>query len=167
MSNNEKLLKEKEYLSYINEHIANVRLAFEKYGKQLCELLNIKYYNLLTNVRHHDESKYTDAEFEGYRQYFYPCSDEEKNKELFDMAWVHHQNYNAHHPEYWIDRSTNEIKDMPPLYIAEMLLDWEAMSMKFNGNTYDYYIKNRDKKPLSENTKLILDKITKELFENK
>ena len=56
---------------------------------------------------------------------------------------------------------------MPALYIAEMLLDWEAMSMKFNGSTYDYYIKNRDKKPFSENTKQILDKVVEQVFYNK
>lgn len=164
---NELSIKENEYLNYINDHISNVRLAYEKYGEILCKLLNIKNYSLLNNVRHHDESKYTSAEFEGYRQYFYTCSDETKNEESFNYAWIHHQNYNAHHPEYWVDRSTNEIKDMPPLYIAEMLLDWEAMSMAFGGNTYDYYIKNRDKKPLSENTKNILDSVVKEVFYNK
>lgn len=165
--NTEKELKEKEYLSYINEHISNVQLSFEKYGEQLCKILNIKYYDLLNNVRHHDESKYTDIEFEGYRQYFYPCSDEEKNKDMFDLAWIHHQNHNPHHPEYWIDRSENNIKDMPPIYIAEMLLDWEAMRIKFGGTTYEYYIKNRDKKRLSENTKKIIDYVIKEVFYNK
>ena len=38
----------------------------------------------------------------------------------------------------------NNIKDMPNIYIAEMLCDWEAMSIKFNDSTYEYYKKERD-----------------------
>lgn len=165
----EKQLKEKEYLAYINEHIANVRLAYEKYGKQLCEVLNISQYELLSNINKHDQSKYLEIEFNGYRQYFYPCSDETKDKTLFDLAWIHHQNHNPHHPEYWIDRSSSKYKimDMPLVYIAEMLLDWQAMKIKFGGNNYEYYIENRDTKPFSDNTKAILDKVVKEVFENK
>lgn len=153
--------KEKEYMMYINEHIANVKLAFEKYGDELCRLLNIKKYDLLKNVSKHDESKYTDKEFDGYRQYFYTCSDEQQDKELFNIAWIYHQNSNPHHPEFWVDRSTGDVVDMPNIYIAEMLLDWEAMSMKFNGNTRDYYLKNKYKKPFSDNTLAILDEVTK------
>lgn len=156
----EKDLKEKEYLTYIHEHISNVKIASIKYGPQLCELLNVSHIQLMMNITNHDQSKYSPEEFDGYRQYFYTCSNEEKNKELFDQAWIYHQNHNPHHPEYWIDRSEDgTIKDMPPLYIAEMLLDWEAMSMKFNNTTYDYYMKNKDKKPFSENTKKFIDKV--------
>lgn len=155
----EKQIKEKEYTKYINEHIMNIRLAFTVYGDILCKKLNIPNKQLILNINNHDLSKYSEEEFDGYRQYFYPCSNEIKNEELFNRAWKHHYEENKHHPEFWVDSFTNEITDMPPTYIAEMLLDWEAMSIKFSNNTYDYYKKERNKKPLSDNTKKIIDNI--------
>ena len=149
--------KEQEYTQYIEEHIANVNLAFEKYGHKLCDLLRVPYLILAYKVKEHDKSKYSEEEFNGYRQWFYPCSDEEKNKELFDEAWEHHYTTNQHHPQYWMI-------DMAPIAIAEMLLDWEAMSMKFGGNTYDYYIKERDKKGFTKKDKKILDVVVKKIF---
>lgn len=155
----EKEIKEKEYLEYINEHIRNVRIACTKYGERLAKTLNISERELNAIAARHDESKYYEEEFEGYRQWFFPCSNETKDKKLFDKAWEHHYTVNKHHPEFWMDTYNNEPEDMPPIYIAEMLLDWEAMSMKFNNNTYDYYMKEKDKKPFSENTKKILDEV--------
>ena len=147
----EKSLKEQEYLKYVREHISNIHSAYIKYGRTLSKKLNISLLELSGVVYQHDVSKFSDEEFDGYRQYFYPCSDETKNEELFNRAWEHHYSVNKHHPEFWVYAYNNEPEDMPNLYIAEMLLDWEAMSMKFGGTTYEYYMKNRDKKPLSNN----------------
>lgn len=155
----EKKLKEKEYLNYINGHIMNIRTAYIKYSEKLCKALNISERELMCNVTIHDQSKYFEEEFEGYRQYFYPCSNEKKDEKIFNDAWEHHYNINKHHPEFWVNEYTNEPEDMPIIYIAEMLLDWEAMSMKFGDNTYEYYMKNRDKKPFSDNTKKIIDSV--------
>lgn len=154
----EKQLKEKDYLNYINNHIANIRIANIKYGKDLSKALNISERELNILIAKHDESKYYEEEFEPYRQYFYPCSYETKNEESFNEAWKHHYTINKHHPEYWLDEFNNP-RDMEPLYIAEMLLDWESMSMKFGGTAYDYYMKNRENKHLSENSKRIIDSI--------
>ena len=148
-------LKENEYRAYIKEHVANIHAAFLKYGKELCSLIFETPGALYTRVIKHDDSKYCNIEFDAYRQYFYPCSDEEPNEEEFNNAWKHHYRNNDHHPEYWID-DDGTIKDMPPICVAEMLLDWEAMSMKFNGSTYEYYLKEKDVKPFSENTKKLL-----------
>lgn len=153
----ERDVKEQEYLEYINEHISNIKLAHKKYGEELCNLLKINKLELAVNIAIHDASKYSLEEFDAYRLYFYPCSDEEKDKELFNKAWKHHYTINKHHPEYWVDG--DNIKDMPNLYIAEMLLDWEAMSMKFGSNTYEYYKKERDIKPFSDTTKKTIDQI--------
>lgn len=162
MNETELELKVKEYEDYINEHISNVKVAYMQYGDKLCKALNISPIVLLRNVNAHDKSKWSEEEFDAYRQYFHPCSDETPNKEWFNMGWVHHQNNNPHHPEYWIDRSDDgKILTMPPVYIAEMLLDWQAMKIKFGGNNYDYYMQNRDKKPFSEETKKILDEVIK------
>lgn len=153
--------KNKEYQDYIDEHINFVKAAAIGYGEKLCKALGITWLELSKAIKLHDKSKYSVEEFEGYRQWFYPCSYETKNKDLFDKAWEHHYTHNKHHPEYW------KGEDMTPLAIAEMLLDWEAMSMKFNTNTYEYYQKERDNKELSENTKKIIDQVIHIfLFEN-
>lgn len=154
----EKDLKEKEYRNYINEHISNIHTAYLKYARILCEKLNISMFKLSHNIDIHDKSKYSEEEFDAYRQYFFPCSDEKKDKELFDKAWEHHYKFNRHHPEYWINED-GSIKDMDNIFIAEMLLDWAAMGIKFGDTAYSYYMKERDNKPLSDNTKQIIDSV--------
>ena len=154
--------KEIEYQQYISNHIHNVRLAFEKYKFKLCSALNISINSLEENINRHDQSKYSDEEFDGYRQWFYPYDNEEKNKKQFDDSWEHHYKNNPHHPEYWI--RDDYIEDMPPIYIAEMLLDWESMAMHFGNDIRDYYRSERDKKPLSENTKKIIDSVIYNVF---
>lgn len=151
-------LRECMYREYITEHISNVRIVYLKYGDKLCKILNINPYILVDNINKHDHSKYSEEEFEGYRQYFHPCSDEIPDEKIFELAWKHHYKNNPHHPEYWVDEINNTYKDMEPIYIAEMLLDWEAMSMKFGGNTYEYYMKEKDNKPFSDGTKKIIEK---------
>lgn len=149
--------KEKEYCNYIDEHIKNVMTTFNIYGKRLCAELNVSFYKLSIRVFEHDKTKYDDIEFEGYRQWFYPCSFEEKNKELYDKAWEHHHDNNSHHPEHYV--KNGKPTGMDRLSIAEMLLDWAAMGIKFGTNTYDYYKKERDIKPFSEDDKKIIDSV--------
>ena len=158
MDFNEKQIKEQEYTNYINQHVLNVSVAYNKFSDILCRKLDISPYKLGIQVFNHDKSKYSDEEFDGYRQWFYPCTTEVRNKELFDKAWEHHYKNNSHHPEYYLDADGDPL-DMEIIDIAEMLLDWEAMSMKFGGSTYDYYMKNRDNKPLSEYTKGVIDNV--------
>lgn len=155
-------IKEMEYRRYIDEHLFNVKLAFEQYKDLLCKALNVSVSSLGELIQRHDQSKFEDIEFDAYRNWFYPCDGEERDKDLFDEAWEHHYLNNPHHPQYWVRE--NYIEDMPPIYIAEMLIDWQAMKIKFGGNNYEYYLQERDKKPFSENTKKILDVVVKEVF---
>ena len=150
-------LKREEYTEYINNHISNVKIAFDRYGEILAKKLNVPLSLLKQNIELHDNSKFSEEEFEAYRQYFYPCSFEEKDERKFNIAWDHHYQNNKHHPEYWV--FNNELQEMPNIWIAEMLLDWEAMSINFKDNTYDYYIRTRDKKPFHYTTLEKLDNI--------
>jgi hypothetical protein len=65
---------------------------------------------------------------------------------------------NEHHPEFWLG------KDMPYIYILEMLCDWGSFSIA-KGNMMElvdyYYTEARDdeEKNLSENTKIIIEEI--------
>lgn len=159
MSNiTEKQMKENEYTKYINEHIMNIHNAYVIYKDILCEKLNISPSLLLSNINKHDQSKYSDEEFNAYRNYFYPCNDEIKDEKMFNNAWEHHYKENPHHEDYWIDDSGIP-KDMPKIYIAEMLLDWAAMAITFDDNVYEYYTKERDNKTFSDNTKKIIDSV--------
>lgn len=157
-----KLDQELKYREYIKEHKANVLAAYNMYGEQLASRLGISLSILWLNVKMHDESKYSDEEYNAYRRKFFPCSFEKANPKDFEMAWHHHLSSNPHHPEYWTyvdDNKEPRILDMPDIYIAEMLLDWQAMSMKFNNTIREYYEKNRDSKPISDDTKKKIDSV--------
>ncbi len=125
--------KNQEYTQYIIEHQEHVKLAWENLIPKLTGefwIDDYTYWNIQGLVDSHDESKLKADEFNGYRQYFFPEDGALKNKSMFAVAWLHHKNRNPHHWNYWIlDR---EPLSMPFEYIIEMLLDWTAMSYKFN-----------------------------------
>lgn len=153
---------DEQYREYIHEHISNVQLAYEKYGEAICKALNINAISLEENIREHDKTKFYDEEFKGYRQWFYPEKDEAKDRQVFDKAWFLHLRRSPHHPEFWTyvdDNKVPVILDMPTIYIAEMLLDWAAMGIKFGDTAYEYYQKVRNKKPFNDNTKEKIDSV--------
>lgn len=131
-SGNIKLDKDREYANYIEEHLNNVQKAFnELCNKEIPEIQ--EYLNELhQKIKNHDNSKYSDEEFDAYRKNFYPINDEEKeeNKANFDKAWEHHYRNNDHHWQYW----TDDDKNLKPfneqnerevrLAYLEMICDW-------------------------------------------
>lgn len=178
--NKEYIKKCLEYLSYINEHRMFVVQAFyDLFG-------NGKIYTLPegiskedwycavevvdANIKNHDMSKYSDEEFEGYRKYFYPTTQEsteaaeipdvqnEINSE-FEKAWIHHYTHNDHHPMYWRDEDGNP-KNMPLYAILHMICDWQGMAYKFNSNVVDWYNSKAaldDKNAMTEYTRNIVE----------
>ena len=93
-------------------------------------------WDLLT----HDLSKLTPAELPHYgRQFFGDKSDPYG----FIMCWLHHQNRNRHHWEYFIPRTghnrcTPPYPDgvpvpMPERYVREMVADWMGASRAYGG----------------------------------
>lgn len=90
----------------------------------------------------HDLSKFTKAELPHYEREFFG----DKGDPLgFARAWLHHQNRNDHHPEYWITRAdhshgyangaTGDICIlMPDVCVAEMITDWLAASRTHTGS---------------------------------
>lgn len=138
-------IKSEEYKEYIDKHIANVKKAFEQYGEEIAKLCDVSYDLLAKNIEVHDQSKYSDEEFDGYRKYFYPAWFEEKNKESnkedMNRAFKHHAQVNAHHPEFWIVLSPSGepiATEMSRIAVAEMLLDWKAMERN-DSTIKDYY----------------------------
>lgn len=112
-----------EYTAYIDEHIKNVKTAFqnlfrnpEKPFTNFHGIKGGKLENILNNLEmlidNHDSSKYIDEEFEGYRAHFYPTMKESQRMETdsfykalvesnYNVAWFHHLTTNDHHPNFW------------------------------------------------------------------
>lgn len=84
----------------------------------------------------HDLSKFMPIEFIPYADQFYGT----KRNPKFMEAWLHHQNVNKHHWEYWIRRHLRKTnlkmwvaEEMPDKYIKELIADWLAASKVYEG----------------------------------
>jgi hypothetical protein len=159
--------EEKQYHEYIEEHIANVNLIWG----HVCNLqelaLDDAQFHIIDNaISVHDESKYSDVEFNGYRAYFYPIDFEKENtqynKDHYDFSWNAHQKNNPHHWQYWIlieGENDFKILDMQYIYIVEMLCDWAAMSLKFNDTPSEFYDKNKNRIIISADTRKCVERL--------
>lgn len=99
----------------------------------------------------HDWSKFTPSELPHYARQFYGTADD---PEGWLRCWIHHQNYNPHHWEYWFTRSSgrtfheNDAAPMPEKYVREMIADWLGASRAYEGRwpeslqSYSWYQKN-------------------------
>lgn len=159
---NDKIRKREEYKNYIDEHIELVKKAFRVFEsiswKDPHIVETLRYVR--DNIEEHDQSKYSDEEFEYYRKEFYPINDDEKeeNKEDFEKAWKHHYQNNFHHPEYWVDAIGNQTS-MCLSAIIEMICDWQAMSFKFGGDCRSWYYSIKDTKDDKKLTNETRDKL--------
>ncbi|WP_231687657.1 DUF5662 family protein [Bacillus sp. CHD6a] len=81
----------------------------------------------------HDLSKFSSKEFVPYAKKFF--SDRELSAEdemKWKYAWLHHQNKNKHHAEYWVvDPQNKTALPMPRKYLIEMVCDWRSFSRKW------------------------------------
>ena len=148
-NDSEWLSKNKEYLAYIDNHITNVKTAFNILFKKpfneidaqelqiSIEDLNKARNKVKDSLDKHDISKYSDEEFDAYRlKYFMTKSEQNKYsndfgyKEIVDenynKAWHHHFIENDHHPEHWkwVDLVENRyvIRDVARSEAVEMPL---------------------------------------------
>lgn len=161
--------KQEEYKCYIEDHVNNVIMIWDNIKDELPISDELKD-EVDDIIPLHDESKYSKEEFEPYRNFFYPCKDEEKNQQAFDMAWNHHQKMNPHHWQYWIflddDTASENILPMDEKYILELLCDWSAMSYKFNNSVKAWYNDNKDTMRLHEDTRNKIEELI-DIFDNK
>lgn len=165
--------KDDEYRNYIEEHIENVKKAWDIVKTIDNKWIQNNLEEIEHNIIHHDESKYTDEEFTGYRKKYYPINGENKAQAdaEFEPAWLHHYNNNKHHWQYWLcsDGDLDATKhndekidnDVMVAYI-EMVCDWAAMSMKFNNKIDEWYDSNKENMTLWKNEQKELEKIMKE-----
>lgn len=147
---------QKEYLEYIRNHKERVS-QFADWLKENCsevfEGVDLDAFDEL--IEEHDESKFSEEEFEPYAQRWH--GDKKKTPE-YEAAWEHHWQNNEHHPEYWLG------EDMPYIYILEMICDWGSFSiasgdMKELSDFYFNKAKEDPEKNLSDATQEIIEDI--------
>lgn len=68
----------------------------------------------------HDMSKFHPKEFFGYARQFYRDGQDQLG---FSKAWLHHQNVNDHHPEYFIMRGYHKKMDKEPEYFEPIFFE--------------------------------------------
>lgn len=88
----------------------------------------------------HDLSKFLKTELLHYDRQFFGDKGDQPG---FAVAWLHHQNCNPHHWEYWITRSDHSkgaseavggCLPMPERYVREMVADWMGASKAYTGS---------------------------------
>ena len=119
-------------LEFVARHIRNVEDNTLLLGKKLIERGDIALgHKLIANGQVHDASKFHGIEFE----YLSLNNPTDENKQLkLKLAVHHHNTTNPHHPEYW----SGGIKEMPSVYVAEMVADWKARSEEFGSSLRDW-----------------------------
>lgn len=111
----------------------------------------------------HDNSKYEQAEYDAYDEYFYGKKTAEVEK-AFNYAWLHHIHCNPHHWQYWVlihDDEPQEALEMPAKYVIEMIADWWTFSWKKEklSEIFDWYEKHSPGMILHPNTKAMVENI--------
>jgi hypothetical protein len=117
----------------IARHIKNVEDNCLLLGERLIQTGHISLgRQLIANGFVHDASKWAGIEFE-YMSGVEPL-DGESAKVKLKLAIQHHQLTNEHHVEYW----SNNIDNMPDVFLAEMICDLKARSEEFGTSLMDY-----------------------------
>jgi hypothetical protein len=134
------------YFIYVVEHKKNVFIECWKAGL---------YIHAFT----HDLSKFRPSEFIPYAKKNEGGFKNKKSQSVemnFSLAWLHHQNRNKHHWEYWMCRDGYSLP-IPTLYIRQIICDWKAMGRKFDDTAQNYYEKNKSKIKLTPLTRELLE----------
>lgn len=120
----------------------------------------------------HDASKFSKEEYPAYDEYFYPSDgskvgEDHVRAEDFDRAWLHHQNRNPHHWQYWCLINDDDGKlvplEMPAIYVYEMVADWGSFAYRVRKgqNLRDWYAANKDKMTLHKKTRRLVETLVK------
>lgn len=161
-----------EYLEYLDKHISGVIGCWEDILRPALETCDddeivsqLDLNRIELQIYNHDRSKYSEAEFLGYCNHWYPQDgsevdhkgDNTDESRAYDYAWSHHQHHNPHHSQYWlIVRDDGSVKalDIPLRYICEMLCDWGSFNYNdtTQENASEWWSHNKKKFILSDQT---------------
>ena len=157
--------KRKEYHRYIDNHKKNILRAF--YELIQCkdlqwlildpQILEPLWYRALE----HDDSKYSEEEFEYYRRHYYPINAQEwdENEPDFKAAWEHHKKVNDHHWEHRQNWKDEDFDINTELACLENIMDWLAVGYKFKDRPYQYYEAHKNSIKLPKKQKDFIEKI--------
>lgn len=159
--------KEHWFMERTGNHVDLVNQAIKKIALENFNEFDVS--ELIKNGEDHDKSKFEEPErtpyldiswrhkLDNYKSYKKPGT---LNKEDENKATLHHIKNNTHHPEYWLEDKSEanvsvgdrdksdkcvDASRMPPIAIAEMVSDWQAMSEELKKNTArQWYNKQKD-----------------------
>jgi hypothetical protein len=140
-----------KYARYLALHKWYVLLAGLKVGVPLRRLVV------------HDWSKLLPSEWIPYARYFY--AEKTPAAELgFNHAWLHHQNRNDHHWQWWLityDRGETEALEMSEPAAREMVADWAGAGRAITGRweAGAWYLANRAKIILHPRTRARVERL--------
>ena len=164
--NSELIDQENKYREYIDNHKKNVIAVFNEVLPNLKRIGVDDMFLSITEklVSEHDQSKYSELEFDSYRQRFNPTTAETPNEEWFRFGWLHHLHKNPHHWQYWVligDTSNNPTTalKMPVQYLIELLCDWSAMSLFQNNDIIFWYNQHKQHIIMHEETRQMLERM--------
>ena len=176
--------KKQYFLDRTNKHISLVQKSAEKIVEKYPE-----FSKLIGQSKKHDDSKFEEPELTPYISLTWRKkpgnSDDTKgllSKEKEDEATLNHVKSNSHHPEYHLENKEDadidpEDRDkskkcvdaslMPDIDIAEMVADWESMSIEIGENTSrEWFDEQKNVRwKFSKKQEKLIDKILK-VFEN-
>ena len=158
-----------DYKAYVYKHIANVKKGFEyliKKGNHVIFDLNEEEIDTLRNqINEHDSSKYEDAEFYPYSNWFFGEKNDQTKAEFREAVKLHKSRH-PHHPEYWTDE--NGVQDMPFDRVIEMIADWWTFGIEKKDyfEILSYYNNNKTKFNFSSKTQKNVDILLKFIKES-
>lgn len=144
------------YDEYLKKHISTVHKLYDIiYGEPWEK--DHKYS--------HDGSKYTKEEYPYYDLHWYgERSDDPRELDNYNKAWLHHCHFNAHHWEHWVavDEGRLVPVEMDEFYLRELVCDWASFSFlkKNPEGLIDWWEDHKENIILHPNTK---EKLLKEL----
>jgi len=127
-------------INNITRHIRNVEDNCVFLGTKLIRLGEIELgKQLISNGFVHDASKFYGIEFENLSV---AGDNKEETKLKLKMAIHQHNSTNKHHPEAW----AGGIKEMPDVYLCEMVADWKSRSEEFGTSLREWIDNDATKK---------------------
>lgn len=154
-----------EYDLYLQEHIANVKKAFEWLQWNMPQLFENHQDTDWRNIEDHDNSKTNTDEYRAYDAYFYGNKSAQVVKD-FKKAWLIHIHRNPHHWQHWVlncdEPNEGEVcVEMPYEYIIEMICDWWSFSFATGdlSEIFDWYDEHGKYIKLAKQTRRIVEDI--------
>ena len=161
----------KQYNEYIKNHKDNVAEAFQWLNNNidLKKIFGEDFHaaDCMWNCTYmHDDSKYSQEEYDAYDAYFYGGNKSYEVVENFKRAWLHHIHNNPHHWQHWVLINDNPdegeiVLDIPDIYILEMVCDWFSFAIAKDNlkEIFDWYHKHSKYMRLSDYTRLKVEEI--------